>query len=57
MTSVGRQRSPAVVEATGAFNAEAEILPDLARVSAFRRYRRGDILLNAGAPTRRRCWC
>jgi small-conductance mechanosensitive channel len=40
----------AMLRAARAFHGEAEALALLARDSAFRRYRRGDVLLAAGAP-------
>jgi thioredoxin reductase (NADPH) len=39
-----------MLEEGGAFHRDAEALPQLAQASAFRRYRRGDLLLTAGAP-------
>ena len=39
-----------MLEEGGAFHRDAEALPQLASASAFRRYRRGDLLLAAGAP-------
>jgi small-conductance mechanosensitive channel/CRP-like cAMP-binding protein len=39
-----------MLEEGGAFRRDAEALPQLAQASAFRRYRRGDLLLTAGAP-------
>jgi small-conductance mechanosensitive channel len=39
-----------MLEEIGAFRRDAEALPHLAQASAFRRYRRGDLLLTAGAP-------
>ncbi len=39
-----------MLEQGGAFHRGADVLPQLARASAFRRYRRGDLLLAAGAP-------
>jgi CRP-like cAMP-binding protein len=40
-----------MLEEGGAFRRDAEALPHLAQASAFRRYRRGDLLLTQGAPT------
>jgi small-conductance mechanosensitive channel len=39
-----------MLEEGGAFHRHGEALPQLAQASAFRRYRRGDLLLTAGAP-------
>jgi small-conductance mechanosensitive channel/CRP-like cAMP-binding protein len=39
-----------MLEEGGAFRRDADALPQLAQASAFRRYRRGDLLLTAGAP-------
>ena len=39
-----------MLEEVGAFRRDADALPQLAQASAFRRYRRGDLLLTAGAP-------
>jgi small-conductance mechanosensitive channel/CRP-like cAMP-binding protein len=39
-----------LLEEGGAFHRDADALPQLAQASAFRRYRRGDLLLTAGAP-------
>ena len=39
-----------MLEEGGAFHRHGEALPQLAQASAFRRYRRGDLLLPAGAP-------
>jgi small-conductance mechanosensitive channel len=39
-----------MLEEGGAFHRHGEALPQLAQVSAFHRYRRGDLLLTAGAP-------
>jgi small-conductance mechanosensitive channel len=39
-----------MLEEGGAFHRNGEALPQLAQASAFRRYRRGDLLLPAGAP-------
>jgi len=39
-----------MLEETGAFHHDADVLLQLARASAFRRYRRGDLLLSAGTP-------
>jgi small-conductance mechanosensitive channel/CRP-like cAMP-binding protein len=39
-----------MLEEGGAFRRDAGALPQLAQASAFRRYRRGDVLLTAGAP-------
>jgi small-conductance mechanosensitive channel len=39
-----------MLEQGGAFHRSADALPQLAQASAFRRYRRGDLLLAAGAP-------
>jgi CRP-like cAMP-binding protein len=38
-----------MLEEGGAFRRDADALPQLAQASAFRRYRRGDLLLTAGA--------
>jgi hypothetical protein len=39
-----------MLEEGGVFHRDADALPQLAQASAFRRYRRGDLLLAAGAP-------
>jgi CRP-like cAMP-binding protein len=39
-----------MLEEGGAFRRDADALPHLAQASAFRRYRRGDLLLTEGAP-------
>ena len=39
-----------MLEEGGAFRRDADALPEIAQASAFRRYRRGDLLLTAGAP-------
>jgi small-conductance mechanosensitive channel/CRP-like cAMP-binding protein len=39
-----------MLEEGGAFHRDADALQQLAQASAFRRYRRGDLLLTAGAP-------
>ena len=39
-----------MLEEIGAFRRDANALPQVAQASAFRRYRRGDLLLTAGAP-------
>jgi len=39
-----------MLEEGGVFHRDADALPQLAEASAFRRYRRGDLLLPAGAP-------
>jgi CRP-like cAMP-binding protein len=39
-----------MLEEAGAFRRDADVLSQLARARAFRRYRRGDLLLNAGTP-------
>jgi small-conductance mechanosensitive channel/CRP-like cAMP-binding protein len=44
--AAGRLR---MLEQGGAFRRDADALPQLAEASAFRRYRRGDVLLGAGA--------
>lgn len=40
-----------MLEEAGAFRRDADVLPQLAQASAFRRYRGGDLLLSAGTPT------
>lgn len=40
----------AILRAAGAFRSDAEALPFLAQASAFRQYRRGDVLMVAGIP-------
>jgi len=39
-----------MLEEGGAFRRDADALPEIAQASAFRRYRRGDLLLTQGAP-------
>jgi len=39
-----------MLEQSGAFRRDSDALPQLARQSAFRRYRRGDLLLTVGIP-------
>jgi len=39
-----------MLEQSGAFRRDSDTLPQLARQSAFRRYRRGDLLLTVGIP-------